>query len=294
MKQINNLNNPDIESQEYLLTVDKLTKKYGHKTVVDNISFKLKKGEVVGIIGKNGAGKTTLVEMIIGIKDPTSGKIIRSYGNTKKEISQLSGIQFQDNTYPDRIKVKDLIYFYRDVYSGNQFIKDRLNELIDSFNLREHMDSYAKRLSGGQQQRLNILLAVIHNPKLLVLDELSTGLDIQQKQRIKNFIKSLIVENNWTVIMVSHNMEELEELCDRLLVIEDGKIVYDLTVKEVEEKYQTVYNFIDKYFTYITEIEDKKNRELKEKADSERKLSDTISKELSFFKKIFKRNKKIN
>ncbi|MBQ5543572.1 MAG: ABC transporter ATP-binding protein, partial [Mycoplasmataceae bacterium] len=164
---------------------DKKQKKYA----VNNISFNINPNENIAFIGANGAGKTTTVETIAGINKPTEGKILYNY-DYKKSFQEGIGIQFQDSSYPKGVTVKNVIDFLKDAYGLN---KDKINDLefdhlLDVFRIKEFYHTDARKLSGGQQQRLNVLLSLMHKPKVLFLDELVTGLDIQIRNELENFI----------------------------------------------------------------------------------------------------------
>ncbi len=230
-----------------ILEVKDIKKNYGKLKVLKGISFNVKEGEKIGIIGANGSGKSTLAEIISQIKEPSSGEIKFSFGNDKKTISKKVGIQFQESTYPMFYKSIDIINFFLDA-SKASVTKLQVQKLIKVFHLEGIENKYAQDLSGGQRQKLNVLLAVIHNPKLLLLDEVSTGLDIEAKTDIKKYIKKYLDESHATLILISHNIDELDYLVDRIIVIHDGKIFADLTMSQIKKKYGSLNKYSENLF----------------------------------------------
>ena len=234
-----------------LINCQNLTKKYGDIIATKDLDLKIYKQEHIGIIGPNGSGKSTLIEMICGIRQPSKGKIDYFFNDAKpdtpvkrSEIGKDIGVQFQESKYPTGILVNDLLKFYLNLYQ----IKNK-NEVLDFYIKTFKLDGLQKkeimRLSGGQQQRVNIALSIIHNPNVVVLDEITTGLDITARQEIKSLIQELANENGWTLIIISHNMEEVEFLCDRIIYLRYGHIAHDLSVADVKSKYGSVQKFAD-------------------------------------------------
>lgn len=260
----------------YVFQAKHITKYYGKTEVLRNISFDVKEGERIAIVGANGAGKSTLSEIIAQIKEPTSGELIYSFGKTKSEISSKIGVQFQDSSYPDFYKVKDLVDFMIDV-SDIHISKEDLNNLYKQFDLFDLMREYAKGLSGGQQQRLNILLAIVHNPKLIILDEVGTGLDVESRTKIKSYIKDYLANHNATLLLVSHNADEVTELVDRVIVIHDGEIFEDKPLKEILSKWEHFDNYMNNLYLHVfkdkvdTRVNKTKQKEEKRQFNEDKK-----------------------
>ncbi len=250
MKEENNNN--------FLLSVKDIKKNYGKVEVLKGISFDVKPGERIAIVGANGAGKSTLSEIIGKVKEPTSGKIDYSFGKSKTEISAKIGIQFQDSSYPDFYKVHDLVTFIIEA-SNIDITKEELDDLYKTFDLYELRKEVAKGLSGGQQQRLNILLAVANNPKLLILDEVGTGLDVESRTKIKSYIKSYATEHEAAILLVSHNADEVMELVDRVIVIHNGEIFEDRMLKEIIKEWKQFDNYMNNLYLNVF----KKNLDLR-------------------------------
>ncbi|MGL5732843.1 MAG: ATP-binding cassette domain-containing protein, partial [Metamycoplasmataceae bacterium] len=190
-EEVKIIKTPQKGEKKVLIDVVNLRKDFGKlkhaKTVLQNITFKIREGEALGILGANGAGKTTLVEILAGLNKQTSGEVNYLFDYKKSYLEEV-GIQFQESSYPPGLSVKEIIAFVIEIY-GTKIDDNELNALIHIFGINEFYKKHASSLSGGQQQRLNALLALIHKPKVLFLDEISTGLDITIRTKIKDFIK---------------------------------------------------------------------------------------------------------
>ncbi|MFB0614821.1 ABC transporter ATP-binding protein [Streptomyces sp. AGS-58] len=205
------------------IDVRHLRKTYGDTVAVDDVSFSVQEGEIFGILGPNGAGKTTTVECVEGLRAPDSGEI-RVLGldprRDRPELTQRLGVQLQDGQLPDRMTVGEALRLYRSFYRKPA---DPQN-LMDALGLADrHRTRYAD-LSGGQKQRLSIALALIGSPELAVLDELTTGLDPQARRDTWSLIQD-VRSHGVTILLVTHFMEEAERLCDRVAVIDRGRVV---------------------------------------------------------------------
>ena len=226
---------------ENVIEIKNLVKNFGKKKVLKNISLTIKEGERVALIGGNGSGKTTLVEIIANIQKETSGEIIYS-PNLK------IGIQFQESEYPMGVTTNALINFYLEKF-GSKNTKEKLKDMVRIFRLDGLLKKQLFEMSGGQKQRINILLALIHNPNFIILDELSTGLDIKIRRELRNFIIKYLKDYPKTsLILVSHSMGEAEELCNRVVVLDWGIVKVDLSMKEVIKKHKSLGHFADEMF----------------------------------------------
>ncbi len=222
--------------------------KKGKKYAVNNINFDINPLENIAFIGANGAGKTTCVETIAGINNPTKGKISYNY-NYKKSFQEGIGIQFQDSSYPKGVTVKNVIDFLKNAYKldKNHMSDEEFDYLLTIFRIKEFYRVDAKKLSGGQQQRLNVLLSLMHKPKVLFLDELVTGLDIQIRKELENFIQVWTKKNNITVVLVSHDMLEVEKMTQRIVLLQNGIIKIDMYLDEIHYQYGSVDNLVSRY-----------------------------------------------
>ncbi|WP_203884525.1 ABC transporter ATP-binding protein [Planotetraspora kaengkrachanensis] len=196
-----------------IITVDNLHKTYGTRVAVDDVSFSVDEGEIFGIVGRNGAGKTTTVECVAGLRAPTSGTV-----HVDADLKEQVGVQLQDCSMPDKIRVGEALALYASFYSRPADWRGLLSEVgLDP------RTAFAK-LSGGQRQRLSIALALVGNPRIAILDELTTGLDPQARRDTWELIARMR-DRGVTVLLVSHFMEEVERLCDRVAVISDGRVL---------------------------------------------------------------------
>ncbi|MFG2070737.1 ABC transporter ATP-binding protein [Micromonospora tulbaghiae] len=206
-----------------IIEVDGLVKRYGEHTAVDGVSFAVEQGEIFGILGPNGAGKTTTVECVEGLRVPDGGTV-RVCGIDPQrdtgELRHLLGAQLQASELPDKLTVGEAMELYSSFYRRPADWR----ALIDTLGLTEKLGTQFRRLSGGQKQRLSIALALVGDPEVAVLDELTTGLDPQARRDTWDLIEG-VRDRGVTVLLVTHFMEEAERLCDRLAVIDAGRLV---------------------------------------------------------------------
>jgi len=206
-----------------VITVQHLVKKYGEFYAVNDVSFSISEGEIFGIIGPNGAGKTTTVECISGLRVPDSGSINihgLSPHKDRNRIREFLGVQLQESSMPPRLKVGEAVKLFASFYP-NPLNSDGLLETLGISHVK---NSIYKKLSGGEKQRLSIALTLVGNPKIAILDELTTGLDPEARRETWALIES-IRDRGATVILVTHFMDEAERLCDRLALINHGKLI---------------------------------------------------------------------
>ncbi|WP_114558166.1 ABC transporter ATP-binding protein [Desertihabitans aurantiacus] len=204
------------------LEVRNLHKRYGQHVAVDDVSFTVDEGEIFGIIGPNGAGKTTTVESIAGLRRPDSGSIsVLGLDPVKDraEVRERLGVQLQESSFPDAIKVAEALELY------SSFYRDPADwrELMELLDLTQKRSTQYKALSGGQKQRLSIALALVGNPRIAILDELTTGLDPQARRDTWSLIER-IRDRGVTILLVTHFMDEAERLSDRIAVIDGGRV----------------------------------------------------------------------
>jgi ABC-2 type transport system ATP-binding protein len=205
-----------------VIDVTGLTKRYGGQAVVDGISFHVDKGEIFGILGPNGAGKTTAVECLEGLRKRDGGQV-RILGldplNDRHQLHQRIGVQLQESQLQDKLKVREALELYASFYPNPA----DWHELLQRWGLTGKADTRFSKLSGGQKQRLFIALALIGNPEVVFLDELTSGLDPGARHATWDLIRK-VREQGVTVVLVSHFMDEVEELCDRVAILERGRI----------------------------------------------------------------------
>ncbi len=219
--------------------VKQLTKQYGAQIAVNQINFKLKKGEITGFLGPNGAGKSTTMKMITGSLVPTSGEIeINGVNILKNPISAQKNIGYLPEHNPLYLEmyVREYLRFMADLY-GN-ISKNRIEEIIEITGLTPESNKKIEQLSKGYRQRVGLASALIHNPEILILDEPTTGLDPNQLVEIRNIIREL--GKNKIVLLSSHIMQEIQAVCDRVIVLHKGSIVLDKKMTELQSKEQII------------------------------------------------------
>jgi ABC-2 type transport system ATP-binding protein len=200
-----------------------LRKTYGTFVAVDDVSFSVAEGEIFGILGPNGAGKTTTVECAIGLQSPDAGTV-RLLGldphADRDEVHEIVGVQLQAGALPAKLRVGEILNMYRSFYRDPADV----GELAEALGLTAKRNDYYRSLSGGQRQRLSVALALIGQPKIAVLDEMTTGLDPQARRDAWELIEN-IRARGMTIVLVTHFMEEAERLCDRVALIDNGHVV---------------------------------------------------------------------
>ncbi len=210
-----------------ILEVKNLTKYYGAEKAVDNISFSVKAGEIVGLLGPNGAGKTSTISMILGLLSPTSGSV-KIFGEDiiKNRSKVLEKVNFAA-TYaqlPGNLSTWQNLFIFAMLY-GISAPREKVEEVIDEFDLERFRDTRASFLSSGEQSRLSLAKAVLNSPKLLLLDEPTASIDPSTANIIRNRIKDYVKDTGAAILLTSHNMYEVEEVCDNVLFISHGKLL---------------------------------------------------------------------
>jgi ABC-2 type transport system ATP-binding protein len=206
-----------------IIEVKNLTKKYGDFTAVDNINFEVNEGETFGILGPNGAGKTTTLEMIEGLKPITSGSAVldgHDVSNDTRKVKSLIGVQLQSSSFFEGLNLVELLNTFAALYDRQIDAMELLREV----QLEEKAKSEHKELSGGQKQRFSIAAALVNDPKVLFLDEPTTGLDPQARRNLWDLVTQ-IKKQGKTIVLTTHYMDEAEILCDRIAVMDHAKIV---------------------------------------------------------------------
>ncbi|MBQ1018099.1 ABC transporter ATP-binding protein [Micromonospora sp. D93] len=206
-----------------VIEVTHLKKLYGDLVAVDDVSLAVEAGEIFGVLGPNGAGKTTTVECVAGLRVPDGGGVSVLGLDPRRDAAQLRqrvGVQLQESQLPDRLRVSEALELYASFYSNPADPA----ELIDKLGLGDKRNTAYKKLSGGQKQRLSIALALVGNPEIAILDELTTGLDPQARRDTWGLIEQ-VRDSGVTIVLVTHFMEEAERLCDRVAVIDRGRVV---------------------------------------------------------------------
>jgi ABC-2 type transport system ATP-binding protein len=206
---------------EALIAIERLKKNYGSFTAVEDLSFNVHRNEIFGLLGPNGAGKTTTISMICGLLSPTGGSIRFNVGTDKKS---LIGYCSQENILYPKLTCHEQLVFIGSIYGmPKQSVKSRALQLLAHLGLEDKTHARAEKLSGGMKRRLNIALALIHDPEILILDEPEAGLDPQSRILVRDFIRLFGKEK--TVLLTTHNMDEADRLADRIAIMDHGKLL---------------------------------------------------------------------
>jgi ABC-2 type transport system ATP-binding protein len=211
------------------IQTEKLTKDFGSLRAVDNVTLSVEEGEIFGLLGPNGAGKTTLISMLVTMRKPTSGTATVNAHDIAKDPSGVRhsiGIVFQDQSLDEELTAYENLELHAALYSIPKKERDkRINEVMKTVGLYERLHDIVKTFSGGMRRRLEIARGLIHYPKVLFLDEPTLGLDPQTRTAIWEYISKIKKEHGITVVLTTHYMEEADSLCDRLAIIDHGKII---------------------------------------------------------------------
>ena len=237
-----------------MIEVKNLTKKFNGLTAVDNISFKVKKGEIFAFLGPNGAGKTTTIKILTTLLSPTSGTISLNGSDPTKdqdEVCRSFGIVFQDQSLDDELTAYENMEFHGILYKVPKEIRrKRIEQLIKSVELWDRKDELVKKFSGGMKRRLEVARGLIHHPKMLFLDEPTLGLDPQTRSHLWAYIKNLNKEEEMTIFFTTHYMEEAERVAQKIAIIDNGKIITQGTPEELKQNTKT--NSLEDAFLALT------------------------------------------
>ncbi len=216
-----------------VVEVKDVYKSFKSVKAVNGVSLSIKQGQFTALLGPNGAGKTTLVEMIEGIQKPDKGDITilgKRWEGHQNELHRSIGLSLQETRFIDKLTVEETMKLFAGFY---QLGDDRVSEIISEINLNDKKKSYTVNLSGGQRQKLALGLALLNNPKLLLLDEPTTGLDPNARREIWHILLQLKAKSHTSLILTTHYMEEAEQLCDYIIIIDSGRILLEGTRDEL-------------------------------------------------------------
>ena len=252
-----------------MIKVENVTKKYGNFTAVNNISFDIEEGEIVGFLGKNGAGKTTTMNMITGYIEPTEGRIeIDGYDMNKKPKKAKKQIGYMPEGVPiyNDLTVKEFVDYMADLKGvKRQDKKEEVQRVIEETGLNDVQNTLNRHLSRGYKQRVSMAGALVGNPKVLILDEPTVGLDPQQVKQIRDLIKSL--RKNHTVLLSSHILSEVSQICEKVIIIDKGNLLAIDTPENLENKVSN-----KNILTVTVEDNDDKIDDVVEKIDNIQKI----------------------
>jgi len=218
---------------DYIVDVRNVKKSFKDVQAVKGVSLRINQGEFLALLGPNGAGKTTLVEMIEGIQHPDEGEIFiegKQWKNHQHELHQVIGLSLQETRFMDKLTAYETMRLFASFYKLDSH---RVDEVFKLIGLEEKKKSYVNNLSGGQRQRLALGVAVLNKPKILLLDEPTTGLDPNARREIWNILLDLKKEHNTSLLLTSHYMEEAEYLCDRIVIMDQGTILSEGSLEEI-------------------------------------------------------------
>lgn len=222
-----------------ILTVENLNVSYGDFQAVKDVSFDVRKGEIFGLLGPNGAGKTSTLSAIEGLLKPQSGTVIVDGHNAREKplhVRASLGVQLQSTSFQAELYVIEVLQLYAGVY-GLSLSKDDIRAILREINLEDQAQKKFGELSGGQQQRVSLVIATIHNPRLVLLDEPTTGLDPQSRRQLWERIEA-IRDKGHAILLTTHSMEEAESVCDRIAIIDHGKIIEIDTPQALIDKHK--------------------------------------------------------
>lgn len=218
-----------------MIELENVTKKYGDFTAIDNMSFKINKGEIVGFLGKNGAGKTTTLKMITGLIGPTEGSILINGEKINNKSKKLIGFMPENTPLYQDMTVKEYINYIGELKKiKKDKRKEDVKKIINSLGLLDVENKLIKNISRGYKQRVSMAGALIGNPEIIILDEPTVGLDPTQIVEIRNLIKSL--KGKHTVLFSSHILSEVNQICEKVIIIDKGKLIVQDTLENIEEK----------------------------------------------------------
>ena len=213
------------------VSVKKLTKSFGNRRVVNDLSFDVRKGEAFALLGHNGAGKSTTIDLILGLKTPDAGSariLGMDAAKHRRQVFERVGVQLQNTRYQPGITVEEACIEYASLYASPA----DYSKLLEQFGLDALRKSFVSKLSGGERQKLSVVLALIGEPEIVFLDELTTGLDVAARREVWRTLRQLR-EQGLTIFLTTHYMEEAEALCDRVCIIRSGKKAAEGSIGEV-------------------------------------------------------------
>lgn len=227
-----------------MLSVKNIIKYYGKNCAVNNLSFEVKNGEIFGLLGENGAGKTTTFRIIMGLLDSDSGSVLLDGKKIDYSLTDKIGFLTEERSLLTKMTVKEQIIFYGSLKGmEEEEILKKLDDLLKEFEILEYKNRKIKELSKGNQQKIQFIAAVINDPKLLILDEPFTGLDPINVELFKNYIRKL-QKKGCSIIFSSHQMEHIEEFCEKLVILVKGKSILEGYIKDIKKEYRKKNIFI--------------------------------------------------
>ena len=226
------------------IKIKNLYKNYKSFEAVKNLNFEIKKGSITGLLGPNGCGKTTTIGMILGLIRPTKGEVLINNKDIEIEKNRISVLEKMNfiSPYvelPKKLSVKENLIVYGKMYEVKN-LQNRINTLCNDLNLKEFLNKKTGELSSGQENRVSLAKSLINNPEILLLDEPTASLDPDTGDYVRSYIENYAKKNNTTILLASHNMSEVERLCENIMMMKQGKIIDEGTCKELIFKHGRV------------------------------------------------------
>ena len=226
------------------IKIKNLYKNYKSFEAVKNLNFEIKKGSITGLLGPNGCGKTTTIGMILGLIRPTKGEVLINNKDIEIEKNRISVLERMNfiSPYvelPKKLSVKENLIVYGKMYEVKN-LQNRINTLCNDLNLKEFLNKKTGELSSGQKNRVSLAKSLINNPEILLLDEPTASLDPDTGDYVRSYIENYAKKNNTTILLASHNMSEVERLCENIMMMKQGKIIDEGTCKELIFKHGRV------------------------------------------------------
>ena len=226
------------------IKIKNLYKNYKGFEAVNNLNFEIKKGSITGLLGPNGCGKTTTIGMILGLIRPTKGEVLINNKDIEIEKNRISVLEKMNfiSPYvelPKKLSVKENLIVYGKMYEVKN-LQNRINTLCNDLNLKEFLNKKTGELSSGQKNRVSLAKSLINNPEILLLDEPTASLDPDTGDYVRSYIENYAKTNNTTILLASHNMSEVERLCENIMMMKQGKIIDEGTCEELISKHGRV------------------------------------------------------
>lgn len=269
-----------------------LTKKFKHNEAVKNLNMFIEKGEIVGLLGPNGAGKSTAISMMASLSEPTGGDVRFDNNSILKNpapLRKVVGMVPQEIALYDDLTAEENMQFFGRIYRlRGQVLKRKIDEVMEQIGLSERRKQVVSKFSGGMKRRLNIGVAMLHDPELLIMDEPAVGIDPQSRNYILETVKRLNEERQMTVLYTSHYMEEVEFLCDRIYIMDQGNLIASGTKEEIkqilsaEKTISIKTNRLNDQFISLLEESPTINKVIA----GEKEVTITVPKEINMFPKL--------
>lgn len=232
-----------------MITVQNVTKKFGEKSVLNGVSFSIPRGSITGLIGRNGAGKTTLMGILCGLIQADSGSVqvgdIDLFENMIKARAMIGYVPQTTSLYIEMTGRENLTYFGMILGLSGQRLKDSLQEVVKATSLDEYLDIRVSNYSGGMQKRLNLAIGLLGNPPVLYLDEPTVGVDRESREIILDTLLKMSIEYRTTVLYTSHYLQEIEKICDRLIVLDKGSVAASDTTSHLLREFPSLEDYLE-------------------------------------------------